>query len=103
VAGADVCLIPYRHNRYTASVFPMKVYEYLAAGRPVVSSRLPALRKVEGLGFAEGADEFETAIARALREDSAAGRARRMELARAHSWESRVAEIGRLVASCEAR
>jgi glycosyltransferase involved in cell wall biosynthesis len=45
--GAAAALIPYARNELTASVFPMKVYEYLAAGRPVVSARLPALDGVE--------------------------------------------------------
>ena len=103
VAAADVGLIPYRHNRYTASVFPMKVYEYLAAGLPVVSTRLPALRDLEGPTFAEGVDEFEAAIEGALGANTAERRAARRELARSHSWESRIEEIGRLVAECETR
>lgn len=103
IGAADVCLIPYRHNRYTASVFPMKVYEYLAAGKGVVSTGLPALRGVEGPVFAEGVDEFEAAIESILRDDGPERRARRRELARAHSWEARIEEIGRLVAESEAR
>jgi glycosyltransferase involved in cell wall biosynthesis len=102
VAAGDVGLIPYRHNRYTASVFPMKVYEYLGAGLPVVTSRLPALESVEGLTFAEGVAEFEAAVERELREDSPERRAARRRLARSHSWDARVEEIGRLVAACEA-
>jgi len=103
VGAADVCLIPYAHNRYTASVFPMKVYEYLAAGRPVVSTPLPALRDLEGLAFAEGTDAFEAQVEAVLREDGQARREDRRALARRNSWERRVEEIGRLVAECEAR
>jgi glycosyltransferase involved in cell wall biosynthesis len=101
IGAADVCLIPYELNRYTASVFPMKVYEYLAAGRPVVSTRLPALRGVEGPVFADGAGEFEAAVEAALRTDSEPERRRRRDLASAHSWQARVAEIGHLIADCE--
>jgi glycosyltransferase involved in cell wall biosynthesis len=101
IGAADVCLIPYLHNAYTASVFPMKVYEYLAAGRPVVSTRLPALQGVEGLAFADGADEFEAQIDAALREDSEHDRQRRRDLAEAHSWSARVREIAQLVSDCE--
>ena len=103
IGAADVCLIPYAHNRYTASVFPMKVYEYLAAGRPVVSTRLPALRGVEGVTFADGLVDFERAVHTALSNDSQHQRRERRELARSHSWEARVEEIGRLVAVCETR
>ena len=84
LAAADVGLIPYRHNRYTASVFPMKVYEYLAAGLLVVSTRLPALRGLEGPTFAEGVDEFEAAIDEAVAGDTAEGRASVV------SWRARI-------------
>ena len=53
--GADAGLIPYARNALTDSIFPMKVYEYLAAGLPVVSTPLPAL---------EGVTEVATASSR---------------------------------------
>ena len=43
VAAADVCLLPSLENDTTRDIVPMKVYEYLAAGKPVVASRLPGL------------------------------------------------------------
>ncbi len=46
-SGADAGLIPYARNELTNSIFPMKVYEYLAAGLPVVATPLPALEGVE--------------------------------------------------------
>ena len=42
-AGLDVGLLPLQINPYTKSMFPMKFFEYLAAGLPVVSSSLPSL------------------------------------------------------------
>src|SRR4030095_3266923 len=47
--GADVALVPYAINDLTRSVFPMKVYEYLAAGLPVVTTPLPALNATTGV------------------------------------------------------
>jgi glycosyltransferase involved in cell wall biosynthesis len=41
--GLDVGLLPLRFNRYTHSMFPMKFFEYLAAGLPVVASAIDAL------------------------------------------------------------
>jgi glycosyltransferase involved in cell wall biosynthesis len=41
--GFDVALLPCPINSYTRSMFPMKFFEYLAAGVPVVSTNLPAL------------------------------------------------------------
>ena len=43
LASADVCLLPSLENTTTREIVPMKVYEYLAAGKPLVASRLPGL------------------------------------------------------------
>ena len=42
--GIQVCLLPFHLNRYTEYMFPMKFFEYLAAGRPVVGRKLPSLK-----------------------------------------------------------
>src|SRR5262249_8509726 len=53
--GCSMCIIPYHLNEYTASVSPLKLYEYLAAGCPVVATPLPALQAeaARGLFLAE--------------------------------------------------
>ena len=43
IKGFDVATIPYRINDYTRSVFPIKFFEFLATGTPVVISALPSL------------------------------------------------------------
>lgn len=43
LSGFDVALIPAPINAYTRSMFPMKFFEYLSAGVPVVATELPAL------------------------------------------------------------
>jgi glycosyltransferase involved in cell wall biosynthesis len=91
--GASVGLIPYRRSRLTASIFPMKVYEYLAAGLPVIASGLPALAGVDGVELVEGVGDTVAAIERALLQDSAERRRARSEAVRGHSWEARLAEI----------
>jgi glycosyltransferase involved in cell wall biosynthesis len=91
--GADVTLIPYRASELTASIFPMKVYEYLAAGRPVVATPLPALEGVAEVTVAEGAETFAAAVARELADDTPERRAARSAAAAANSWDARLAEI----------
>jgi len=93
-----VLLIPYVHNRYTDSVFPLKVYEYLATGKPVVSTRLPSIQSLSSvIAFADGAGAFAAAIERAIIEDSMELRQRRCEEARLNSWEHRVESIVRIL------
>src|SRR6185369_151204 len=43
VHGFDVCIIPFVLNELTSCTNPVKVYEYLSAGKPVVATRLPEL------------------------------------------------------------
>jgi glycosyltransferase involved in cell wall biosynthesis len=87
--GMDVAILPSRLNNYTRSMFPMKFFEYLAAGRPVVATDLPALSCYRDVA-ALCADEksFIHAVAEAL-----SGRAcpleRRLDAAREQTYKSR--------------
>ena len=97
--AADAALIPYAVNDLTRSVFPMKVYEYLAAGLPVVATPLPALAGVDAITTASDANAMAGALARALDEDSPARRQARSEAARGHSWDARLEQISRALAA----
>jgi glycosyltransferase involved in cell wall biosynthesis len=46
VRAADVCLLPHRATRFTLAMSPLKVYEYLAGGSPVVATDLPPVHGV---------------------------------------------------------
>jgi glycosyltransferase involved in cell wall biosynthesis len=91
--GADAALIPYSLNELTASIFPMKVYEYLAAGLPVVATPLPSLRGVEGIATAADAESTAARLEELLAADTPEARAERSRLASGHSWDARVDEI----------
>lgn len=91
--GADAALIPYRLTQLTASIFPMKVYEYLAAGLPVVATPLPALDGVEGITVAADGVATAAALDALLAEDGPDARAARSALAQGRSWDARIAEI----------
>ena len=95
--GADVGLIPYARNELTDSIFPMKVYEYLAAGLPVVSTPLPALAGVAEVAKAPDAAGVARLIDEALASDSAEARALRSQAALSHSWDRRLQEIAQAI------
>ncbi len=97
--AAAVGLIPYRRSRLTASIFPMKVYEYLASGLPVIATGLPALEGIADVALVEGAEEAVEAIEAALAEDTPERRRARSAAVLGHSWEARLAEIGAAVRS----
>lgn len=95
--GFDVATIPYRINEYTRSVFPIKFFEFLATGTPVVVSALPALADYyDDVEVAEDADEFVAKCEQALAAGDE-GADRRVELAENNSWWSRIDEMMGLV------
>jgi glycosyltransferase involved in cell wall biosynthesis len=91
--GADAGLIPYAINDLTRSVFPMKVYEYLAAGLPVLSTPLPALEGVDAIDVIASAPRLVEVVEREMARDTPERRAERSQAAAAHSWEARIEEI----------
>ncbi len=99
--GADAGLIPYALNQLTESIFPMKVYEYLAAGLPVVATRLPALADVKEVATAADAPSIVALLEQAMADDSPELRAARSRETQAHSWERRLEEIGAAVAAAD--
>lgn len=78
VAGFDVGIIPYNHAGSDMDyVFPRKAYEYLAAGKPVVSTGMPEIRYLQPMiRIAETPGEFCKAIDESLQEDNAQERRR---------------------------
>ena len=60
----DICMLPYLRNDYTRYIFPMKLHEYLATGRPVIGTPIPALEQFAGaISLAGTADEWSAALA----------------------------------------
>jgi glycosyltransferase involved in cell wall biosynthesis len=94
---ADAGLIPYARNPITESVFPMKVYEYLAAGLPVIATPLPALAGVAEVATAPDAEGIARLLEEAIATDSPERRVARSRAAAEHSWERRLEEIAAAV------
>lgn len=100
--GADAGLIPYARNTLTDGIFPMKVYEYLAAGLPVIATELPSITAVAELACASDAAGVAALLDEALAHDDPARRAERSRAAEAHSWETRLREIAAAVEALDA-
>jgi glycosyltransferase involved in cell wall biosynthesis len=99
----DVAICPYLVNRQVKNSNPLKLREYLATGKPVVSVVIPETAQfADCVYLAETHEEYLAAIDRALAEDSPDLRARRMSAVAGASWDARfretVAVVGGLLA-----
>jgi glycosyltransferase involved in cell wall biosynthesis len=98
VLGFDVGLLPYRINLETRNISPLKMYEYLAAGVPVVSTDIPAVEDCKDIvDVRNNAQEFEDACAFRLGEDSSEEVGKRVAFARCNTWESRVEQLWQII------
>jgi glycosyltransferase involved in cell wall biosynthesis len=90
----DVCLIPHRDMPYTRSMSPLKLYQYLASGRPIVATDIPGLERVrEHLEVAATYDGFVEAVERVLDTDTAERSRGRLDAAARATWDARVDEM----------
>jgi glycosyltransferase involved in cell wall biosynthesis len=94
----DVGLIPYLRTTFNLAANPLKLYEYLALGKPVVSTPLPAVTACgDAVFIAEDADGFAGAIAAALADRAASRIEQRLAIARAHDTERLARELAAIV------
>jgi len=95
VHACDVGLIPFRVSKVTLGANPGKLFQYLAAGLPVVTTPFLNVAPFEGHVRAAPPDvkAFSAAIAEVTRRDSPERRSRRSQLAAKHSWSARFDEI----------
>lgn len=96
----DCVLIPFRCNTLTRSIYPLKINEYLAAGKPVVSTSFSDdIRGFADCIYLAGeASEFIAHIGKALAEDNPAQVQRRIDVANTNTWTARIGQLWTLVA-----
>ncbi|MEW6661083.1 MAG: glycosyltransferase [Bacillota bacterium] len=86
----DVCLLPHFVNSLTESMDPIKLYEYLALGKPVVATRVAGAKRLQELIYlAQTPKEFYVRVLQALQE-SPGPALRRIRAARSQGWQQRV-------------
>lgn len=94
LAYFDVCTIPYVLTDLLLSTNPVKFYEYIASGKPVISSNLPELKQYSDICYLyNSAEEFDSLISRALSEADKKLKNERIKVAKENSWDSRVKDI----------
>jgi glycosyltransferase involved in cell wall biosynthesis len=90
----DVCMIPFKVCELTMATNPVKFYEYISSGKPVVSVRLPEMERYSDICYLYLDDEeFEKGIVNALTENDDKLRTKRIEVAQSSSWDQRFKDI----------
>jgi hypothetical protein len=96
---ADVCLVPHARDDLTAAMSPLKLYEYLAAGRPVAATDLPPMRQIDDrVVLWSPGDDYADAVDRALALGPAS-EARRLAFVAENAWTKRHRDIIELALS----
>lgn len=96
--GFSVGILPFKINRLTENVNPIKLREYLASGLSVVSAPLPEAQAYrEVVRFGANADEFLDALDLAVKDTSAESVQRRRESVKGETWTARVDQISQYV------
>lgn len=100
MAGFDVCCVPHLVTPFTMSLSPLKLYEYLASGLPIVSTPVSGFKDFpDHVRLASTPAEFEQAIRAALTEAPERGEARQ-RAASQHSWAARLDSIQQVIDDC---
>ena len=93
LAGFDVCIMPHLCNALTQSMDPIKLYDYLASGKPIVSTPVAGVERFSDVVYVGATLEtFIAGLGEAMQEDGHL-KARRQAYARENSWSHRGAEM----------
>jgi glycosyltransferase involved in cell wall biosynthesis len=92
--GLDICLIPHHDTPFSRSMSPLKLFQYLASGRPIVTTKVAGVDRWAGLiSIADGHEDFLRKIDETSGEDTVEKSGKRIEAARRETWDRRVKEM----------
>lgn len=98
IRGLDVCLIPYVNDERGSYRSPLKLYEYLAAGKPIVSTNHPEVHEFSPpVLIANTPGEFIENVEIAIAQNSPKYQQKSIDIAKQHSWDLRVEQMESII------
>lgn len=95
----QVGLIPFIKNGFTKNIYPMKINQYLAYGMPVVSTDFADLSDFGTLIYKASSQDFTTALAEAVQEDTSVFWQARRDFAKGNTWENKAIQFSNFIES----
>jgi teichuronic acid biosynthesis glycosyltransferase TuaH len=98
--GFDIAIIPFKKDEVSSTIFPLKLFEYLGAGKPVISTGFnPDLKEYtdDAVNYCDDAASFTKVLDDILANDNTEKLAKRLEVAKQNTWEIRAKQIMELI------
>lgn len=90
----DVSILPFKDNAITAACDPLKIYEYLALGKPIVSTTIPSISHLSDvIDFADTKEDFLQAVKVALSGGGEKTQTRQMLAKEQFSWHTKAKQL----------
>jgi teichuronic acid biosynthesis glycosyltransferase TuaH len=100
IKAFDVAIIPFKKDEVSNTIFPLKLFEYLGAGKAVVATDFNLDLKeftIDEVQYCGTAEEFSAALQKSLMNDNEAHKDRRIAIAAENSWDKRLSEFKLLI------
>jgi glycosyltransferase involved in cell wall biosynthesis len=101
IFGFDVCMIPFKKDAVSNTIFPLKLFEYLGVGKPVICTDfnmdLSEFSGDEVVSYVKNAEEFSIALADCIGSDSPILKEKRIQIALKNTWQDRVNRISKIL------
>jgi len=104
ISAMDICLIPFKRGAISENALPLKLFEYMACEKPVLSTELPGVKAIAGdkVLYASTRDEYREKISELYRNEELSfklGEEGRQLVKENYDWEKIVGEMEEILSS----